>query len=280
MLATTRRSKYARAHSGDSVTITLDPLSSLGGRVTVNGTPVEQFELRCGFSELHQSVYAPDGAFHFDHVQPGFYTCKATSKAGCRGSEHHRRSRARLELELPVHAYASATGTLVNAFTGRPVAGLLAYSEQVRSNYLARGAAISDAAGHFVVDPVVAGDGAVQISVGDFPSAAQTFVRYTATDGERVDLGEIRVLPARHGKPGTFGMKTRNLEVVELDSRWTGRAGRHSHRRHASKTSRASPSGTLPRQVLGALIFDELLTVGDTYHFTLGRGVTVTLVAN
>lgn len=273
------RGEVARVIAGAAISIELGPLSSLTGHVTAGGKPVAQYELSCGFGDLHQNVYSPDGAFHFEHVQPGYYTCKATTRDGT-AEASLTVGAAPAQLDLVLHAYGSVTGTLVNAFTGKPVPGLLAYAPAVAESYLARGAAISDADGHFVIEHVVAGGGAIEISSSsDRRTNSQSFIRYSVAEGEQVDLGEIRVLPARHGRSGTFGMKTQNLEVVELTP--GGPAELAGIRRGDDITAVEGISiGTLARQVLGALLFDDVLTAGDSYHFELARGVTVAVTAN
>ncbi|MEO8844371.1 MAG: carboxypeptidase regulatory-like domain-containing protein [Kofleriaceae bacterium] len=271
--------EVARVAAGATISIELDPLSSLSGHVTSGGRPVDQYELRCGFGDLQQNIYSPEGAFHFEHVQPGYYLCKATTRGGT-AEASLTIGAAPAQLELVVRAYGSVTGALVNAFTGKPVTGLLAFTDSVSESYLARGPAVSDASGQFIVERVPAGDGAIEISSSrDLWPGAQSLVRYSVADGERADLGEIRVLPARHGRAGTFGMKTQNLEVIELTP--GGPAELAGIRKGDDITAVEGISiGTLPRQVLGALLFDDVLTAGDTYHFELARGVTVAVTAN
>jgi Carboxypeptidase regulatory-like domain len=273
------RVEVARVLADATISIELDPLSSLSGHVTADGKPVEQFELRCGFGDLQQNVYSPEGAFHFEHVQPGYFTCTATTREGT-AEASLTVGAAPAQLDLVLHSYGSVTGTLVNAFTGKPVAGLLAYTPAVPETYLARGPAVSDANGQFIVEHVVAGSGAIEISSSADPlSVSQSLIRYSVADGERADLGEIRVLPARHGRAGTFGMKTQNLEVIELTP--NGPAALAGIRIGDDITAVEGVSiGTLTRQVLGAMLFDDVLTAGDTYHFELARGVTVALTAN
>jgi hypothetical protein len=273
------KAELARVHAGESVSIALEALSTLGGRVTANGKPVEQYDLRCGYGDLQQRIAASDGAYHFDHVRPGLYTCKATTRDGSAeaaitvGTEP-----ATLDLEL--HAYGSVTGTLVNAFTGKPVAGLLVFTDTVPDSSLARGPAISDADGHFVVERARSGEGFIAVSSSsDRSNRNQAIVRYEMADGESVDVGEIRALPARHGRAGTLGMKTQNLEVVELAPGGPAElAG--IHKGDDISAIEGVSTGTLSRQVLGALLFDDVVTAGDTYHFELGRGVTVAVTAN
>ena len=273
------KGEIKRVHAGDSISVELEALSTLSGRVTADGQPVEQYDLRCGYGDLRQRIAAPDGAYHFDHVRPGFYTCMATTRDGtAEATTTVGTEPATLDLEL--HAYGSVTGTLVNAFTGKPVAGLLVFTESVPDSYLARGPAISDADGHFVVERARAGEGYIDVSSSsDRWTRNQAVVRYSMADGQSVDVGEIRALPARHGRAGTFGMKTQSLEVVELTPSGPAELAGIRLGDDISAIEGVS-TGTLARQLLGALFYDDVVTAGDTYHFELSRGVTIALTAN
>jgi membrane-associated protease RseP (regulator of RpoE activity) len=80
-------------------------------------------------------------------------------------------------------------------------------SESMMMGVIAGTSPKTDASGRFVLDKISAGKGVVLVmdDSGFKPLATKP---YTASAGQRVDLGAIEIVPPRKGDAGTFGMTT------------------------------------------------------------------------
>jgi hypothetical protein len=217
----TSRTQQAGIKTGDSVTLTLEPLGTLAGAVTANGAVVATYDITCRTkeldfrrdpAELHRRIGAPDGKYAFERLAPGEYLCNVTADAGT-GAASATVTTGPVQLDLALTAWASVTGVVVSSVTGQPVPGLhvmaggSGFDQDEISAVLSGKGPTTDASGRFVVERVPAGKGMVTIipreaSFGSPPLAARD---YTATVGQRFDLGTIKVLPPRTGEAGTLG---------------------------------------------------------------------------
>lgn len=182
---------------GAHVTLHLAPLGTLSGRVTASGAPVASYQLTCrGPSEVDRPVSSPDGSFELEHLAPGSWTCTADADAGV-GSGAVDVPSGSATLNIPLAAYASLTGGVLGA-DGKPLAGAQVLvqpasgdNESMIDAFFGT-APTTDASGRFVVERVPAGSGTVMVAApaGFTPLATQP---YTATAGQRVDVGTIAV---------------------------------------------------------------------------------------
>lgn len=209
------RGEKSGVSTGDTATITLAPLGTLSGHVTSRAAPVAAYDLLCRgpAGRVDRHVEAADGAYHLEHLVPGHYDCDASADAGtATGASEVPTGAATLELQLV--PWASLVGTVVNVLTGAPLASITPIVSTRGDD--GRGMAkaifgngpVTDATGRFTIDRVGAGSGSVQLfSKTDImkPLATKPF---TATQGEQVDLGTIKVIPPRNGDAGTLGMTT------------------------------------------------------------------------
>ncbi|HEY6179717.1 MAG TPA: carboxypeptidase regulatory-like domain-containing protein, partial [Kofleriaceae bacterium] len=201
----------ATANAGDTVAITLAVLATLSGRATANGSPVKVYDLDChiadakglpiisGEDAFEQHVSTDDGSYTADHIAPGTYECAITSDAGTAkdtiaiASEpvHH---------DFALVAFASVTGTAVDAATGKPLAGVSVLNMQ-RGNPKAFTAMMSgsgpktDASGHFELVNQPLGNGRLMILDGQRPlmPAPGSSLTFTLTAGQHLDLGTIKL---------------------------------------------------------------------------------------
>ena len=197
--------------TGDSITLTLQPLGTLTGHVMNGGAPLAQYDLECRgpAGPVDRDVAAADGSYSFEHLAPGPYDCKASSDAGTATGKVDVPAGA-AQLELSLVPWASLTGTVVSMFSEAPVPGLMAiasFDGKAMVAAMTGSGPMTDATGRFNVERVAAGSGSLVLM-----NPASTFGNdvvtrpFTATQGQRVDLGIIKVVPPRQGDAGTLGL--------------------------------------------------------------------------
>jgi carboxypeptidase family protein/PDZ domain-containing protein len=208
------RAEKTGVKTGDSITIELQPLGALSGHVTLRGAPVTSYSIECKgpAGEVDRPVSAVDGAYSLEHLAPGAYSCSVDSDNGTAlGKIDVPAGSATLELALK--PWASLTGVVVSMFNGAPVPNMNAVSsgrdESSMMGIMTGTAPKTDAAGRFELDKIGAGSGTLLImdpGAGGFKPLATK--PYTATEGQRIDLGTIKIVPPRQGDAGTLGMTT------------------------------------------------------------------------
>ena len=209
-----RGSSRAEKHdikTGDSITLELQPLGTLTGHVTTKAGPVVTYSIECRgpAGPIDRSVSAADGAYSLEHLAPGSYSCSAQADTGtATGKVDVPAGSATLELSLV--PWASLTGLVVSMFSGAPVAKISVLAGGMdgagMADLMTGGGPKTDATGRFTIDRVAAGSGAVMVMAatsGFKPLATQP---YKLSDGQRLDLGTIKIVPPRQGDAGTFGM--------------------------------------------------------------------------
>ena len=200
--------------AGDTVTLTLASLGTLTGHVTAGGAPVATFDIECkGTVTASRHVTAADGTYTLEHMAPGHYACDATAATGTAlGSADV--PTGPVTLDLVIVPWASATGIVVSALTGAPLAGLKVFAQGAGNQMtgitamLTGGGPTTDATGRFVVDQLGAGSGTLLIlpASGAFDALATRPLALVA--GQRLDLGVLKVVPPREGDAGTLGLGT------------------------------------------------------------------------
>ncbi len=203
--------------TGDNVTIELLALGTITGVVSLGGAPVPKYVIECGPTTgdrdgTSRQIDAKDGAFSIERLAPGKYKCSVEADAGTAeavldvspGSTTH---------DFPLAHWATITGTVVGVLDKHPVAGIHVFAGDESSGrnlgaMLAGHAPTTDASGRFLVDRVSVGSGKVTIMpvVGFAPLATRP---YTITEGQRLDVGTIEIVPPRNGDAGTFGLTTK-----------------------------------------------------------------------
>ena len=117
-------------------------------------------------------------------------------------------------LDLALVPWASLVGSVVSVLSGEPVVGVKlvaggdAFDRQALTDMLGGKGPTSDAAGKFVVGRVAPGKGTLAVlpAVGGFEKLAER--PYEVKDGQRLDLGAIKIIPPRTGAAGTLGFAT------------------------------------------------------------------------
>jgi len=170
-------------------------------------------EARIEVGEVHRRFTAADGTYLLERLVPGDYMCSATADAGTAAGKATIAS-GPVKLDLAVVPWATITGVVVGALDGRPIpelsvmAGGEGFDEQSFGNILIGKGPTTDANGRFLVERVPAGKGSVTIVPRDTMFNQLAKRDYTATPGQRIDLGTIKVVPPRTGEAGTIGLTT------------------------------------------------------------------------
>jgi hypothetical protein len=202
--------------TGETVTLQLEPLGTLTGRVTSNGAPVTVYDLDCkGPFDIERRITADDGAYALEHLAPGAYDCTATADTGtAEGKVDVPTGPATLPLALV--PWASITGVVVNALSGQPMPGLAiaasadasGFDPRMFSDALAGKGPVTDANGRFVIDRLAPGKGKLTVSPKDSIFEKIASRDYELAAGQKLDIGTIRVVPQPTGDKGTLGLST------------------------------------------------------------------------
>jgi hypothetical protein len=281
------RGEKAGAKTGDTVTIEMTTLGTLAGHVTSGGAPVTPYDLSCRgpASSIDRRITMADGSYSLEHLPPGSYTCSVSADKGTgKGTADVPAGPATLDLALV--PWSSITGTVVSVLSGQPVPNITVIAGGLGgrgfADVISGKAPVTDAAGRFTVERVPAGSGSVTLmpQTGSFDQLAHR--EYTVGEGQRVDLGTIKIVPPRSGDAGTFGLvaapKDGKLVVITV-----------------APVGPAQQAGVLVNDVITALdghavsdvgadMAAQLLSsgrigVGAQVALTLERGATVTLTA-
>ncbi len=248
--------------------ITLAPLGSIKGRVTVDGAPAARFEVSCG--DIWQSGKR-DGAFEIPYLAPRSYSCRASADEGtAEGTVEVSTGTA--TLELAIARWGTVTGTFVDLVTGEPVPNLFV-STSSRSVDAGK-VSPTDAAGRFRFESATGLQTLLSTSRdGRFVELAleeNVIVR----SGAVTDLGVVEGIPARaSGELGihfTYDGDTAIVQSVDvaLPAASTGiRAGDIVTAINGRPVARLRPRWW---NAFGA---------GITYRLTLARGITVSVTA-
>ncbi|MBL0212632.1 MAG: carboxypeptidase regulatory-like domain-containing protein [Myxococcales bacterium] len=265
----TARVEQKAVKIGASVTLTLAPLGSLTGHVTINGAPATSYMLSCDRTgSMPRRFASPDGAYTMDRIPPGHVTCTANADAG-RGTAEIDVPAGPATLDLALTPWATITGTVVSVLTGQPIAGLKLiasgndFSAGAMTDTLTGKGPTSDAAGRFTVPQVAAGKGSLSVMPKDAGFVELARRDYEVTPGQRLDLGTIKVVPPRTGDAGTLGL---SIELT-LDDKGD-----------ALVVTAVKPGG--PAEVGGVRIGDKLVAINGVPVATLTPKLAQTLVSS
>jgi len=203
---------------GASVTISLAALGTLTGKVTADGKPATSYEIKCDGpddDDDSDTINDPNGVYKLERMAPGKYKCSVRGAAGT-GEGEVEVPPGPATLDIALEKWASVTGKVVDVLSKKPVAGMLVMTSSATSGAkefedMMRGRTPkTDANGVFVVERVKAGSGSVTINGPDLSFTGEPLAKkdFTATKGERVDVGTIEIVPPRVGEAGTFGFGT------------------------------------------------------------------------
>ncbi len=213
------RASKSGVKTGDSVTLVLEPLGSVVGKVMLGTTPVKEFDLGCRAEERGMRFTSDggsrrftnaDGSYQVERLAPGEYVCSATSPVGTASGKVVVAS-GPSTLDLVVQPFATISGTVVDVATGKPVPGLIVFATgdgtdpKQFMDIMAGKGPTTDAAGRFTVERIPAGKGQVHVAPKTATFNHLATRDYTITAGQRLELGVIKLVPPRDGASGTYG---------------------------------------------------------------------------
>ncbi|MBV8758484.1 MAG: carboxypeptidase regulatory-like domain-containing protein, partial [Deltaproteobacteria bacterium] len=282
------RGEKSGVKTGDTVTIELTTLGTLSGHVTQRGAPATVYDLACKgpVGMIDRRITAADGSYTLEHLAPGSYACSVEADQGtARGSVDVASGSASLDLSLV--PWAQVTGTVVSVLSGQPVAGVVAIvggfeNGRGMADVLAGKAPTTDATGRFRIDHIAAGSGSISLvpATGGFDQLAKK--DFTASEGQLVDLGAIKVVPPRNGDAGTFGLvavpKDGKLAVMSVAP--GGPADKAGITTADVITQLDGHDvGGIGAEPAAALLSSGRIAAGAQVTLTLERGATVPLTA-
>jgi protocatechuate 3,4-dioxygenase beta subunit len=195
--------------AGADVTIELEALAGIHGKVTRSGRPVStQFSVELdGPTKRGKSVTSPTGEFDIDRIDPGEYEIRVTSDAGVATATAEVESGATTRVTIELDDWGTLRGELVAASTAEPLAGTFVMvvpekgepdAQQAMAMFTGGGTR-TDRKGRFQAGKVGPGKGRVlfmdsDAAMGDGGGAVAT-EEYEIRAGEDLDLGVIKGVP-------------------------------------------------------------------------------------
>lgn len=262
--------------AGQTVTVTLQELGSLTIDVVQHGSRVPSVSILCvGLrSFVHEELIntVPPATFH--RLPATEYECDINADGGGTKFKVTTRAGADTNMVVDLPAWSSLTGTVVHPMTNKPLANV---HVSVRGD----SSATTDADGHFVLERVPAGSGTAWFSLNrrDFRDFGADEHLFTATPGQRVDMGTINVVAPVSDAPGTLGLLVDDaLVVIHLQTGGAAaRAGLEVGDSIVSIDGRDVAALTLP--IAKRLFLDGVVSAGQRVRLVLARQVTIEVVA-
>lgn len=214
---------------GSRITLTLESLTTIAGKVVRQGKPVERYTLKLrGPVQREQQVFDVAGEFAVERLDPGEYTVSVQTDEGRGEAEVEVESGATASVTIELEGWAVLTGELVAATSGEPMAGIAVFAvassgemdADVGLGFLFGKGPKTDAKGKFRIDKVAPGKGTVGFLDRDASLAGGEVaeVPYDVEAGETLDLGTIQGLPASDvpdDQRGTLQLRTRVASFAE-----------------------------------------------------------------
>ena len=197
----TARGLTENVKPGADVTIRLEPLAGIRGKVTRAGQPVASYMVEAeGPSSRKTVVNDPSGEYRLGRLDPGLYKVSVIAPEGRSSAEVKVAASQTARRDMTLVPYGSVRGVLVDALTGKPMANLpvLAFAEEGDVGSLAMSVLTgdgprTDAEGRFRVDRLGTGDGTLVAFDGDktaFDIVAQK--KFKLSPGQDLDLGTLQ----------------------------------------------------------------------------------------
>jgi len=213
-----RATAAVEPRTGRSVELTVERLASLRGRVTHEGKPVEQFEIRRNGASDRRFV-AADGSFELTRLLAEQLTLTVVADVGSVKRTVALTPGETAEVVVELGGWGSVRGRAVD-LAGEPVAGIEvsvmseAGDRDGGSRTLERlggGGLTTDADGRFEVDGLGAGRGSLMIgSEKELLVGGRVATKYfPVKPGEVTELGDVLLIELKISDPknaGTFGL--------------------------------------------------------------------------
>jgi hypothetical protein len=262
--------------AGQNVTLTLQELGSLTIDVVQHGSRVPSVNILCvGLrSFVHEELINAVPPVTFERLPAAEYECDIKADGGGTKFKVTTRAGADTNMVVDMPAWSSLTGTVVHPLTNNPLANVHVW---VRGD----SSATTDADGRFVLERVPAGSGTAWFSPNrrDFRDFGGDEYPYTATPGQRVDMGTINVVAPVSDAPGTLGLLVDDaLVAIHLQTGGAAaRAGLEVGDSMVSIDGRDVAALTLP--IAKRLFLDGVVSAGHHVRLGLARQLTIDVVA-
>jgi protocatechuate 3,4-dioxygenase beta subunit len=202
------RARKSEVSPGADVTLELESLAGIEGKVSRSGKAVSTYTVEIdGPTKRKKSVFAEDGTFLIDRIDPGEYEVRVTADAGVAEAETEVESGSHADVKIELEDWGKLKGEVVAVGSGEPIPGLFVMVVPEKggpdaSQALAMftgGGTKTDRKGKFEAGKVGPGKG--QIIFLDREAAmsaggAVAVEKYEIEAGEEKDLGTIRGVPA------------------------------------------------------------------------------------
>ena len=186
---------------GADVTIRLQPLAGIKGKVTRAGQPVASYIVEADGPTARKTVVNdPSGEYRLGRLDPGTYKVSVIAPEGRSSAQVKVTASQTARRDMTLIAYGSVRGVLVDALTGKPMANLpvLAFAEEGDVGSLAMSVLTgdgprTDSEGRFRVGRLGTGDGTLIAFDGDktaFDVVAQK--KFKLEPGQDLDLGTLQ----------------------------------------------------------------------------------------
>ena len=281
------RGKKRGVNAGETTQLQLASLGTLVVTVTQRGAPTTSYDLSCESPahDVERHAASDDGSYKLENLPPGEYECKVSADSGtAEGKVTVPTSEAKLALSLSM--FGSLTGTVVSVLTAKPIPDLdvIANTDNNPKGFLEAmtGKGVkTDAQGKFVVERVPAGKGKLMLAgKGGFGSMESH--DYVAKEGEKTDLGLIKIVPPRTTEAGTYGF---SLEVkdgaLEVTSVTPGTPAEGAGIVVGDKitTVEMVPVAQIGAEIVKKLLSSGTVGVGQTVRLGLEKGSVVSVTS-
>ncbi len=274
--------------TGDSATVQLASLGTISLKVAQNNLPVKEYDVSCDSAAGHvdRRAVTTDGTYKLERLAPGEYECHVRGDGGT-GDGKVTVPAGEVSLAIELKGWGSLTGVVVSVLTGRPVPdlGVVANSEDNAAGVIdaITGKGVkTDANGRFVVEKVGAGKGRLIFVADKQALTNMESHEYEAKEGQRTDLGTIKILPPRVGEAATFGLTTEvKGDVLEVTNVKEGGPAAQAGVQVGDKITalEGQPVKQLGPELAHKLLASGSPSIGQTVKLTLERGVTVAVTA-
>ncbi len=189
---------------GSDVTLQVQPLASVRGRVTAGTKVVSRYTITFkGPSPRSKNVANDEGRYALEGLDPGVYEVRVSSESGVGEAEVEVERGDEATADIELDAYGTLRGTVVSS-TGDPLSGLtlVATGEGGTQNMsgglesLMGNGPRTDRRGRFEIQDVPPGPGTLAVFDPDSGEAGGASVKYEVDPGGTTDLGSITATAA------------------------------------------------------------------------------------
>ncbi|GEM_PF-1251736 len=189
--------------AGARVTLVLESLGGIEGRVSARGKAVTQYTLAAsGPVARSQRIHDEAGNFSLLRLDPGTYTLTVTCDAGSAIAEVELGDSGREHVEIQLEDWGAIRGRVVGMGDGEPLPGLMLVVRSEGGNNAGAGMGVltgkgpkTKRDGGFEVEDISAGKGSVVFLDPDLDLSdnnAVAIVEFEIEAGETLDLGTVK----------------------------------------------------------------------------------------